>query len=159
MNKKLLSTTMFILFLLSCIAGSFSYAVSSGRIAVNIDTDPDSISFKDNRGRITCMATLPETGRGLTIDAKSVTLGDKIVADSVTTYQDIAIIKFKRSDLLNFIREEGHKIPSTLNLSLKGNFTEGESFVGNTTIKLTSSPKLYTYLRPDKYSRGKLIIK
>lgn len=160
MNKKLFSTTMFILFLLSCIAGSFSCAVSSGRVAVTIDANPDSISFQDNRGRITCVAALPEVCRGLMIDTKSVRLEDKIVADSVTTYQDIAIIKFKKSDLLTLIKADGHKTHSTLNLSLRGNFTDGESFfVGNATIKVTPTPKLYTYLRPDKYSRGKLVIK
>lgn len=160
MKKKIFSTVLFILFLVSCVGVSFSYAISETYTVVNVDIEPGAISFKEKKGsRVTCTVTLPETCKGVAIDAKTVTLEDKIVADSVTTCKDITIIKFNRSDLLNFIKERGCKVPSMLNLSLRGSFTDGESFVGNDTLKLTPPPKVYTYTRPDKYSRGKLEIK
>jgi hypothetical protein len=160
MKKKLLGTAFFAVFLLSCLGISNGYAANSDHCAVNIDIKPDAISLKEKKGpRITCFVTLPEACRGAAINSGSITLADKIVADSVSTYQDIAIVKFKRADLIDFIKDNGCNVPSTLALSLKGNFTDGESFAGNDTLALIPPPKVYTYTRPDRYSRGKLVIK
>lgn len=160
MKKRFFTTVLFVLFLGILQGGFLCHAADSDPLVVNIDIEPGSISLKEERGaRITCTIVLPDAYRGLTIDPQSVTLGDTIVADSVTTYQDIAIVKFKRSDLINFLKKEGHDVPSTLKITLKGSFPDGKLFVGNDVFQLTTPPKVYTYTRPDKYSRGKLTIK
>ncbi|MBW2645150.1 MAG: hypothetical protein JRE23_03025 [Deltaproteobacteria bacterium] len=160
MKKRFFSIALFAVFLLSCLGAPTCYAASSDHCAVDIDIKPDSISLKEKRGpRITCFVTLPESCKGAAINPGSITLADKIVADSVTAYQDIVIVKFKRADLIDFIKDNGCNVPSTLALSLKGNFTDGKSFAGNDTLELIPPQKVYTYTRPDRHSRGKLVIK
>ena len=160
MKKTFFSTVFFAVFLSFFVAVPCTFAASSDPIMVGVKITQDDVSLQEKKGaRITCVVTLPEACRDFEIDTKSVTLGDKIVAASVTTYQDIAIIRFNRRHFLNFIQEEGYEIPSTVNLVLKGNFTDGTSFAGNGTLALIPARTVYTYARTDEYSRGQLVIK
>jgi hypothetical protein len=160
MKKILLSTALFVVFLSSYVGAPCASGASGDPIMVDVEITQDDVSLQEKKGaRITCIVSLPEACRGFDIDAKSVTLGDKVVAASVTTYQDIAIIKFDRRHFLNFIQAENYDIPCTVNLALKGNFTDGASFAGNGALALIPSRKVFTYARTDKYSRGQLVIK
>lgn len=160
MKKFFLKTALFVVFVSTCVGAPCTFGASGDPIMVDVEITQDDVSLQEKKGaRITCVVSLPEVCRGFDIDAKSVTLGDKIVAESVTTYQDIAIVKFNRRHFLNFIQAENYDIPSTVNLALKGNFTDGTSFAGNGILALIPSRKVYTYARTDKYSRGQLVIK